>query len=344
MTTSPRVRVLVVDDSAFARKVVREVLEANARVEVVGIARDGLEALEQIAELRPDVITLDLVMPNLDGVGLLRALAELEQAPKVILVSMSDGDSDLCLEALELGAIDLVRKPTALATDRLYELGDELGRKVLAAASAKTGSREPALVPKPAGARRSMSTELVVIGTSTGGPHALTQLLPALPHDFPVPIVIALHIPVEYTAALAARLNQLSSLSVVEAIDGVELLPGMAVLAKGGVHLRVERDGDKLFAWTTREPTSALYTPSVDVLLTSAAAACGRKTLAAVLTGMGDDGLIGARAVHEAGGRVLTEAESTCVVYGMPRCIQEANLSLASVPLSRMAAELVERV
>jgi two-component system chemotaxis response regulator CheB len=335
-----------VDDSAFARKVVREVLEANARVEVVGIARDGLEALEQIATLAPDVITLDLVMPNLDGVGLLRALAELQNAPKVILVSMSDGDSELVLEALELGAIDLVRKPTALATDRLYELGDELVGKVLAAAGARVVSHEPALAPKPS-MTRSRSTELVVIGTSTGGPQALTQLLPALPHDFPVPIVIALHIPVEYTAALAARLNQLSSLSVVEGMDGVagvELLPGMVVLAKGGVHVRVDREGDKLFARTTREAASAPYTPSVDLLLTSAAAACGKKTLAVVLTGMGDDGLIGARAVYEAGGRILTEAEPSCVVYGMPRCIEEANLSLASVPLSRMAAELVERV
>jgi two-component system chemotaxis response regulator CheB len=248
------------------------------------------------------------------------------------------------LEALELGAIDLVRKPTALATDRLYELGAELVKKVVAAASAKPVTHERSLPPGRTPPPYSQSTDLVVIGTSTGGPQALTQLLPALPRDFPVPIAIALHIPVEYTLALAARLNQLSALNVIEASDGIELSPGTVVLAKGGIHLRIERDGDKLFGWTTREPSSAIYTPSVDVLLTSAALACGKKTLGVVLTGMGDDGLIGARAIQEAGGRTVTEAESSCVVYGMPRCIREANLSFAEIALPGMAAALVELV
>jgi two-component system chemotaxis response regulator CheB len=333
-----------VDDSAFARKVVREVLEASPSIEVVGIARDGFEALEQIAALEPDVITLDLVMPNLDGVGLLRELAALGRPTKAVLVSVSDRDSELVLEALELGAIELVRKPTALATDRLYELGAELVKKVVAAASARPATHERSLRPGRTPAPYSRSTDLVVIGTSTGGPQALTQLLPALPRDFPAPIAIALHIPVEYTAALAARLNQLSALNVIEASDGVELSPGTVVLAKGGIHLRIDREGDRLRCWTTHDPSSAIYTPSVDVLLTSAALACGKKTLGVVLTGMGDDGLVGARAIQEAGGRVVTEAERSCVVYGMPRCIKEANLSFAEIPLLGMAAALVELV
>jgi len=337
------IRVLVVDDSAFARKVVREVLEASPGIEVVGIARDGLEGLEQIAALEPDVITLDLIMPNLDGVGLLRELAALGTRTRAVLVSMSDDDSELVLEALELGAIDLVRKPTALASDRLYDLRDELTRKVRAAATAKVAG--PARVIERASLvrARSLATELVVVGTSTGGPYALTELLRALPAGLP-PVVIALHIPAEYTGPLAERLNQGSALSVTEAADGVALAPGMAVLARGGQHLRVRRRGTQLSVHLDPNPAGAAYVPSVDVLFASAAEACGAKTLAVVLTGMGDDGLLGARDIHKAGGRILVEAESSCVVYGMPRCIAEAGLALSQVPLPRMAAEVVKRL
>jgi two-component system chemotaxis response regulator CheB len=336
------IRVLVIDDSAFARKVVREVLEASPGIEVVGIARDGLEGLEQISALDPDVITLDLVMPNLDGVGLLRELVALGKTTRAVLVSMSDNDSELVLEAFELGAIDLVRKPTALATDRLYDLRDELTRKVRAAATAKVAppvgesERTSALQARPA------QTELVVVGTSTGGPHALTELLRALPAGLP-PVVMALHIPAEYTGPLAVRLNQLSALTVTEAVDGVELVSGMAVLARGGQHLRVRRRGERL-TLQLDDPAGAAYVPSVDILFASAAKACGARTLAVVLTGMGDDGLLGARDIHGAGGRILIEAESSCVVYGMPRCIEEAGLAVSQVPLQRMAAELVKRL
>jgi two-component system chemotaxis response regulator CheB len=338
------IRVLVVDDSAFARKVVREVLEASPGIEVVGIARDGLEALEQISALEPDVITLDLVMPNLDGVGLLRELVALGTPTRAVLVSMSDNDSELVLEALELGAIDLVRKPTALATDRLYDLRDELTRKVRAAATAKVAERVRVIEPTGAPKVRSVQTELVVIGTSTGGPHALTELFRALPAELP-PVVVALHIPAEYTGALAVRLNQLSALSVTEAADGVELTPGMAVIAPGGQHLRIRRaSGERLVVELDEDLGGAPYIPSVDVLFASAAEACGARTLALVLTGMGDDGLLGARDIHRAGGRLVVEAESSCVVYGMPRCVQEAGLALSQVPLARMAAELVKRL
>ena len=342
--TSERIRVLVVDDSAFARKVVREVLSASPALEVVGIARDGLEALEQIAELQPDVMTLDLVMPNLDGLGTLRALGGMASKPKVVLVSISDEDSELVSEALELGAIDLVRKPTALATTRLYELGTELVRKVQAAASARAVTLEPIPSPLVLEPGPAPEVELAVIGTSTGGPHALTQLIPALPANFPACVAIALHIPSEYTGPLSARLNQVSALTVAEARDGMELRAGLAVLAPGGVHLSIERDGAKLVCRTSREPRTAPYTPSVDVLFTSAAACSGARTLGVVLTGMGDDGLVGSRAIHAAGGRILTESEASSVIYGMPRSVYEAGLSLEGVTLSRMAEAMLRQV
>jgi two-component system chemotaxis response regulator CheB len=341
-----RVRVLVVDDSAFARKVLREVLSASPHIEVVGIARDGLEALERIEELKPDVLTLDLMMPNLDGIGVLRALP-LANRPRVVVVSISDEDSALGVEALHLGALDVVKKPTALATDRLYELGAELVAKVTAAAGARplAPATAPVVPVRLASLGARGRTGLVAIGTSTGGPQALGRLLAGLPAEFPCPVAIALHIPEGYTQSLAQRLNHNSPLSVVEAEDGMALRPGTAVLAPGGSHLEVHRRGDQLLARVLRRSAPRdvdLHVPSVSRLFASAAAQLGSSAMAVVLTGMGDDGLEGAKQIHEAGGTVLTESESSCVVYGMPRCVWEAGLATAKAPLEGMA-ELIGR-
>lgn len=323
---APRpIRVLVVDDSAFARKVLREALAASPALEVVGFARDGLEALEKIAELAPDVITLDLIMPNLDGLGVLRALPA-AGAPRVVIVSISDGDSALGVEALQMGAIDLVQKPTALATDRLYELSGELVAKVIAAGN----SRPHVIAPAPGpGAIRAASSgvRLVVIGTSTGGPQALTRLLTALPRDLPCAVAVALHIPAGYTEALANRLNEACAVRVFEADEGSDLAAGSVAIARGGMHLRIRADGGSLTTHLDAKRTASPFCPSVDVLFESAASALGPAVLGVVLTGMGSDGLEGARAIRSSRGRTLTESESSCVVYGMPRVVVEANLS-----------------
>jgi two-component system chemotaxis response regulator CheB len=334
-----RVRVLVVDDSAFARKVLREVLATSGRIEVVGAARDGLEALEQIASLSPDVVTLDLVMPNLDGVGVLRELAT-ASGPSVVIVSMSDEESELAVEALSLGAFDFVRKPTNLATERLYELGGELVRKVLAAAAARRRQAREAVAPPPPAPEPSPArASLIVVGTSTGGPQALTRLVPAFPPTMP-PVAIALHIPAEYTGPMAARLNALSRVRVLEAREGLELAAGTVALAHGGSDLEVERQGERLVARLVRRGERA-YHPSVDALFESAARACGPAVVAVILTGMGDDGLAGARAVRAAGGRVLVESVQSAIVDGMPRSVREAGLAHADVPLGEMAAAIV---
>jgi two-component system chemotaxis response regulator CheB len=324
----------------------RELLSTSARIHVIDIARDGLEALEKINELKPDVVTLDLVMPHLDGIGVLQALPK-TGGPRVIVVSASDAESELGIAALEHGAVDLVHKPTALATDQLYELSNELIQKVESAATAKippvteVTSLKPAALPVRA---VNAQGRIVVIGTSTGGPQALTRLLPALPADFPLPIAVVVHIPPGYTHALAQRLDQICALSVVEAKDGIELRPGTVVIARAGMHLRLERRRDRVFGWLDIQPLAAIHCPSVDVLFESAAAAFGVGVLGIVLTGMGDDGLNGSRAIHEAGGKVLTEAESSCVIYGMPRCVREAGLAVAEVPLSKMVQEILRRL
>ena len=319
----------------------RESLSRSPLLEVVGIARDGLEALEKIAELAPDVVTLDLVMPNLDGLGVLRALPA-EGGPRVVIVSISDGDSALGVEALQSGAVDLVQKPTALATERLYDLSDELVAKVVAAAAPARASprRTPAIIrptPSPGAVR------LVAIGTSTGGPAALTRLLAGLPADFPAAVAIALHIPAGYTETLARRLDETCPMRIIEAFEGAELPPGTVALARGGLHLRVKAAGGRITTHVDANPLTAPFCPSVDLLFESAAS-LGPAVLGVVLTGMGNDGVAGATAIRKASGRVITEAEGSCVVYGMPRAVVEADQSDGQAPIDAMAAEISRRL
>ena len=343
---SNRIRVLIVDDSAFARKVIREVLSSDPEIDVVGFARDGLEALERISEVRPDVMTLDLVMPDLDGLGVLRAL-DRKLAPRVIIVSASAADSDLALEALQYGAVALVTKPTPLPTDRLYDLKTDLIAKVKAAATARS-NLDPVAPPvvdrKNTLLKRTASARLVVIGTSTGGPQALTSLFKSLPAGLPVPLAIALHIPAGYTAPLAARLSKLGSIQVDEARDGMELTPGRAVIAPGGMHLKIRERHGVFFAHVLHEPHDSLYHPSVDILFSSAAEAAGSGALAVIMTGMGSDGTIGSKAIRASGGRVLAESSSSCIVYGMPRCVIEADLATKEAPLEQLPDLLVSQI
>jgi two-component system chemotaxis response regulator CheB len=340
--TAGRARVLVVDDSAFARTVLARLLRASGEIDVVATARDGEDALDRIASLDPDVVTLDLTMPNIDGIAVLRALGG-RPRPRVIVVSISTIDTEIGALALTLGAIDLISKPTALANDRLLEIGNELIAKVIAAATGlerhptATSTASVASMARPAHA-----AELIMVGTSTGGPQALTRLLAGLPATLAAPVAIVLHIPVGYTAALAQRLDKLSSLEVLEAEDGMELRPGRAVLARGGNHLRAERSAGALVARLSAAQTRE-FTPSVDELFESGAAAVGDRALGVVLTGMGDDGLVGARSIARAGGALLTESAATCVVYGMPRCVHEAGLGAHEVPLELMAEAIVKR-
>ena len=338
------IRVLVVDDSAFARKVVREVL-TRAGMEVVGIARDGLAALEKIAELKPDVVTLDLVMPHLDGLGVLAALPA-AGGPRVVVVSMAGDDSALGIAALHAGALDLVRKPTSMAVDRLFEISAELIEAVTTAATARSPEKpQPSAAPEAPLLRTAPGRKsLLVLGASTGGPQALTRLIKALPASYPVPVALVLHLPVGYTQAFAERLDNESALEVLEASPGVELGAGRVLVARAGMHLKLFRDGGGLRALLDAQPMATAHRPSVNVLFESAAQVCGAGVLGVVLTGMGDDGTAGARAIHAAGGELLTESERSCVVYGMPRCVDEAGLSARSVDIEGMAAEILRRI
>ena len=371
------IRVLVVDDSAFVRKVVSQMLARSASIVVVGTARDGEDALDAVERYRPDVITLDLVMPHMNGVEFLREQAKRRPLP-VVICSIADESGELALEAFEAGAVEFVQKPTALATDRVYEIADELVAKVQAAFHARqpgagatrpgaprrpitsgaaatpsapsaavssagaptNGKGDPSRGVRPSGPVRS---DVIVLGVSTGGPQALRQLIPRLAADFPVPIAMVLHMPVGYTEMYARRLDDIAALDVAEARDGDVLRPGLALLAPAGKHLTFLRDDEGIVrAHLDLDPMNSQHRPSVDVLFRSAADVFGARVLGVVMTGMGSDGLLGAGHVKARGGRIVTEAESSCVVYGMPRVVAEASLSDRIATLDEMADAIAE--
>jgi two-component system, chemotaxis family, protein-glutamate methylesterase/glutaminase len=338
------VRVLVVDDSAYVRKVIRRMLSRSPFLDVVGVARDGREALEMTAELKPDVVTCDLIMPELDGVGFIREQMARSPVP-IVVVSVAAESGELVLSALDAGAVDFVQKPTALATDRLLEIGDELVEKVKGAAGARPIVGQPLPAPAVARSVRSNAFDVVVIGISTGGPQALKAMIPKLPAEFPVPIAIVLHMPVGYTELYARKLDEHSQLAVVEAQDAELVKAGHVYIAPAGRHLTLRRNATgQVATHLDVRPIDTPYRPSVDALFQSAADVYGARVLGLVMTGMGSDGREGAAWIKAKGGTVLTEAEQSCVVYGMPRSIVEAGLSDAAVALDHMVDALLERV
>jgi two-component system, chemotaxis family, protein-glutamate methylesterase/glutaminase len=342
------IKVLVVDDSAFIRKVVTQMLSRSPFIEVVAAAHDGEEAL-QLAELhKPDVITLDLVMPGMNGVEFLQI--QMSRAPvPVVVCSISHESAELAIAAFDAGAVEFIQKPTALATERVYEMAEELIEKVKAASQVQMSRVVPAA---PKAARVSvasahsgeLSCDVIGIGISTGGPQALRQLIPALPADFPVPIVVVLHMPVGYTEMYAQRLNQVSALEVTEARDGDLLRGGTVFIAPAGRHMTVQKAHDGIRVHLDLRPIDTQHRPSVDVLFRSLADCFQERTVGLVMTGMGADGVLGAAHIKGNGGRVITEAESSCVVYGMPKAVVEASLSDQSVPLERLPAALLEMI
>ena len=339
------VRVLIVDDSAYVRKVIRQMLSRSPFIEVVGAARDGREALELVEELSPDVITCDLIMPELDGVGFIRQQMARRPIP-IVVVSIASESGELVLSALDAGAVDFIQKPTALATDRLLEISDDLIEKVKGAAKARPPApAEMSVAPAVHPVAGTHAFDIVVIGISTGGPQALKLLIPRLPADFSVPIAIVLHMPVGYTELYARKLNEQAALTVLEAQGGEVVAPGHVYIAPAGRHMTLRRNGaNQVVTFLDVRPLDTPYRPSVDSLFHSAADVYGSRVLGIVMTGMGSDGREGSAWIKAKGGTVLTESEASCVVYGMPRSIVEAGLSDGQVMLDRMADALMARL
>jgi len=352
-----RLKVLVIDDSAFNRRTISRILEGLAEVEVAGYAVDGEEGIRRVLELKPDLVTLDIEMPRMDGFTFLRIIMANRPTP-VIVVSSLGGDERV-FKALELGAVDFIVKPTAGASDELNKIREDLHEKVRGifnlnlSTVARRGTFHPeessALVevrPKPLFTprrRTGKSVAVVAIGASTGGPPALQSIFRAFPGDLPFSLVISQHMPAGFTRAFADRLCRSSAVEVAEACDGDRVLPGRALIAPGGRNMVFQRGEDGVTVRIVDPEPGENYIPSVDRMFKSCAEVYGARTLGIVLTGMGNDGSAGVRAIKRAGGQVLSEAEESAVIFGMPRAAIATGLVDAVVPLDRMPDEIMMR-
>lgn len=338
------IRVLVIDDSAFSRRTITRMLESSPLVRVVDAARDGEEALRKAFELKPDLITLDLEMPRMDGFTFLRLLMAKLPTP-VMVISGRSGEQDV-FKALDLGAVDFLAKPTARPTPELESIQHELIRKVHAVRDLRIDKvREriataPRLLAGPPGP--AAAPQVVAIGSSTGGPAALMRIFGALVEPPPCSILVSQHMPRGFTREFAQRIDRLTPLHAREAQDGDLLRPGGVLVAPGGSHLELEsaREG-VVVRIQPRSPTDK-YAPSVDRMFSSAAKHFGPDLVAVVLTGMGDDGRRGAQAVKECGGTVIAESEQTAVIFGMPRQVIRSGVADAVLQLDEIAAVIQE--
>lgn len=312
-------RVLIVDDSALVREVLTEMIGSAPDLDVVGVARDPYDAREKIKALNPDVLTLDVEMPRMDGLTFLDNLMRLRPMPVVMVSSLTERGADITLRALELGAVDFVTKPAVGIASGLKAYTEQLRDKLRAAARARPRQRRAAAASDEVVVARAYRTtdQLICVGASTGGTEALRVLLERMPPDAPA-MVMTQHIPAAFSASLAARLDGISPMRVCQARDGQPITPGHAYLAPGDQHLRVRRSGARLVCRLDSEPAVNGHRPSVDVLFRSVAQACGRNAVGVMLTGMGADGAEAMLELRQAGARTLAQDEASCVVWGMP--------------------------
>jgi len=340
------IRVLVVDDSAFARLAISRELQSEGGISVIDFARDGLEAIEKIKKNKPDVVTLDVEMPHMDGLVTLEKIMTECPLPVIMLSSLTGDGTRVTMRALELGAVDFFLKHGLANPVGDKENASSLRHKIIAASKARIIGKviqgPPVNVenkPRKAAGMLKPVSNLVVIGSSTGGPKALYTVIPDLPGDIPASLIIVQHMPPGFTNSLAHRLDQLSNIIVKEAVADDELHDGVAYVAKGGYHLTVEK-GNILKLNTG--PTVCGVRPSVNVTMQSAAPLFGKQMLGVILTGMGSDGTLGSQFIKLNRGRVIAEAESTCVVWGMPRSVAESGYADQVVPLYGVANAIVE--
>lgn len=355
MTNSPtartEIRVLVVDDSAFMRTALARMIASEAGFEVIATASSGAEALERIPSLDPDVITLDVQMPGLDGLATLRAIMQKFPRPVIMVSAATEKDAHITFSALSAGAFDYIPKQLSRSSLDIGHIRSDLIAKIRAAAQASrppapAGIRKP---PRPAGFKPPDATSpippaIVAIGVSTGGPKALQEILPRFPRDLPVPILIVQHMPAGFTGPFAQRLDALCAVTVREATAHELIQPATAYIAPAGLHMRVEgqlSDGRPMILLDP-EPVDSLHIPSVDSCMKSVAAFYGDRACGVILTGMGSDGADGMKAIYLAGGLTIGQDEATCTVYGMPRVCAELGILARIVPLNEIPTQILQ--
>jgi two-component system chemotaxis response regulator CheB len=344
------IRVLIVDDSVVIRKLLSVTLAADPAIEVVGVAGDGRIALSKIPSVNPDLITLDLEMPVMNGLETLTAIRQLyPKLPVIIFSTLTERGASSTLDALSMGASDYATKPSTTGSPSvaIARIRSELIPKIKSLCGAVTLPMPvPRIVPPPARTPVPFNRriEVVAIGISTGGPDALAEVLPKLAQDFPVPIVVVQHMPPIFTRLLAERLAGRSAIAVEEGRGGALMSAGQAWIAPGDFHMRVIHAGVHRCLSLNQAPPENSCRPAVDVLFRSVADAYGANVLGVIMTGMGSDGLLGAQAIRDAGGQVIVQDEATSVVWGMPRLVALSGLANAVVPLGKMAQEIIRLV
>lgn len=340
------IRVLVVDDSAFFRGRIVRALEEGGGVEVVGQASNGQEAVDKNRQLRPDLITMDVEMPVLDGIQAVRSIMGERPTHIIMLSSLTSDGAQATLDALAAGAQDFLAKQNDSGFSTKGGIGDMLHERVLAIAHRPIPRSQTRTVPRRPSRKGHLTkghTRLLIIGASTGGPMALQQVLTQLPKTFPVPVLVAVHMPAAFTPSFAERLDQLCALRVKQAEEGDQLRPGLVLIAPGGLQTLVDGRPQNMRV-KLHDAQDQIYKPSVDITLGSAASHVGGEVLAVVLTGMGADGREGARLLKQQGATVWTQNEDSCVVYGMPQAIEKAGMSDQVLPLDEIAPALVREV
>jgi two-component system chemotaxis response regulator CheB len=348
-----KIRVLVVDDAVVVRKIVTDVLAADPEIEVVGTAANGRLALGKLAQLNPDLVTLDIEMPELDGLETLVEIRKTQRRLPVIMFStLTERAAAATLDALARGASDYVTKPSNVGSVQLAQerIREELiprikalcGRRPAAPARPTLGPAPSRVVvaPRPP---LPVRVDVLAIGVSTGGPNALAEVIPALPAEYPIPVVIVQHMPPVFTRFLADRLSSLSPLTVREGENGAVLEPGTVWIAPGNYHMTLRKDGDRIRLALNQEAPENSCRPAVDPLFRSVAEVYGNRGLGLILTGMGHDGMAGAGQMRQAGATILAQDEATSVVWGMPGAVVSAQLAEAVLPLDKVATELVLR-
>jgi two-component system, chemotaxis family, protein-glutamate methylesterase/glutaminase len=350
------IRVLIIDDSAFMRKSLTLMLESDKEIQVIATARDGNDGIDKVSKLKPDIVTLDIEMPGMDGLTALRVIMDQMPVPVLMVSSLTTESAQTTMQAFELGAVDFISKDLASISTNIKNIKGELidkikqiarsrliqtrfrMRRLVQSAREKKSQTKPALKPV---SFESVASDLqaVVVGISTGGPEALNKIIPRIPENFPIGMAIVQHMPPHFTRSLAERLNSISKVHVKEAELGDVVEPGKILIAPGGKQMTFTADGSRVSAIISDEPANALYRPSADIMMTSAAASFRGPLLGVIMTGMGKDGVEGLRDIKSKGGYVIAQDEESCVVYGMPQAAFDEGLvdSMVSVDNISMA-------
>jgi two-component system chemotaxis response regulator CheB len=351
-----KIRVLIVDDSAFMRNVLRRMIEKDPVFEVVGVATNGREGIEMVATLKPHVVTMDIEMPEMNGLQALQYIMSSTPTPVVMISSLTAAGTEATLKALELGAVDFIPKALDDADKNIFRSADNIHQRLKAAAGAHAQPRaavtaapastavpaKPVAPPPQGRPQRCERAKLLLIGSSTGGPRALQEVLTALPATLRVPVIVVQHMPGNFTGPMASRLNELAPLEVTEARDGTIARAGGIYVCPGGLMSRLVKTEGGLMIRVQPDQGESVFKPSVEVMAQSVAAALGGDVLAVMLTGMGHDGDTGYKKLHDMGAYVIAQDQATSVVYGMPKAVADNGAANESLPLSEIAPVLIK--